>query len=114
MSLLSTPTIKMASRQQKPSHPMPRRWQHKITLLTSGAVNPSGNTKYHWFRVWCKNAFGDAVDPLINLAEKEPPYLKQGKVSSHLFYFELLSLGSCKIVKAFIPLQLLVATVYQR
>ncbi|KAG0443880.1 hypothetical protein HPB47_014421 [Ixodes persulcatus] len=35
---------------------------HTVELLASGAVNPHGNTVYHWFRVWCKNAFGDAVD----------------------------------------------------
>ncbi|KAG0422549.1 hypothetical protein HPB47_001636 [Ixodes persulcatus] len=45
----------------------------------AGAVNTCGNTEYHWFRVWHKNAFGDAVDPLMKLAEKEPAYLKQGE-----------------------------------
>ncbi|KAM7301395.1 uncharacterized protein ISCGN_016914 [Ixodes scapularis] len=53
--------------------------EHTAELLASGAVNPCGNTVYHWFRVWRKNAFGgDAVDPLMKLAEKEPTYLKQG------------------------------------
>ncbi|KAG0444722.1 hypothetical protein HPB47_013458 [Ixodes persulcatus] len=52
---------------------------HTAELLASGAVNPCGNTVYHWFRVWRKNAFGgDAVDPLMKLAEKESTYLKQG------------------------------------
>ncbi|XP_037503722.1 uncharacterized protein LOC125756129 [Rhipicephalus sanguineus] len=49
-----------------------------VEQLANGALNPSANTVYHWFRVWRKDHYGDAVDPLSKLEEKAPLYHQNG------------------------------------
>ncbi|KAH6933181.1 hypothetical protein HPB50_012789 [Hyalomma asiaticum] len=47
-----------------------------VEQLANGALNPSANTVYHLFRVWHKDHYGDAVEPLSKLEEKAPLYLQ--------------------------------------
>lgn len=49
-----------------------------VEQLANGALNPSANTVYHLFRVWHKDHYGDAVEPLSKLEEKAPLYLQNG------------------------------------
>ncbi|KAH7979749.1 hypothetical protein HPB49_010808 [Dermacentor silvarum] len=45
-----------------------------VQQLANGALIPSANTVYHWFRMWRKDHYGDEVDPLSKLEEKAPLY----------------------------------------
>lgn len=53
------------------------------SLLANGALNPSPNTVYHWFRIRKRANYGEGlVDPLSKLAEKAPSHLQNGKLSA--------------------------------
>lgn len=55
------------------------------TVLANGALNPSPNIVYHWFRMWRNAHYGeDLLDPLSKLAEKAPVYLEKGTLLSAL------------------------------
>ncbi|XP_065306334.1 uncharacterized protein [Dermacentor albipictus] len=49
-----------------------------VQQLANGALNPSANTVYHWFRMWRKDNYGDELDPLSKLEEKAPLYHQNG------------------------------------
>ncbi|KAL3203737.1 hypothetical protein MRX96_041754 [Rhipicephalus microplus] len=49
-----------------------------VRMLANGALNPSPNTLYYWFKVWRKDHYGDTVDPLSKLHKKAPLYHQNG------------------------------------